>query len=179
MLKLLPLVIFSFLLAACSISPNRLGIPESQWAQYDDAQRKQIIEDYRQVQAKKKEEHAKSGNSILEVNIEGGSAIFPPYTESQPYQPITFSIQEGDCNRREQILGAGSSNSTILGACYKDQTLFLDPSAYEISKADGSIQLQYMPVWKRGFTYPNISSTGLARLQGVNITIKETAADRQ
>jgi hypothetical protein len=174
MRKFYCLVFLSLFLTGCAtVSPNRLGIPQSEWNQYSDSQREQLIENYHQTQ-RAKTSHAKGGNSLLSVKIQDGKALMPPFTQLAAFQPLSFNIREGKCNEKMSLISADNPQQrTKLDVCYQSGTLFMDPSPIDPSKADGSLQFQYMPIWSRGFTYPNVTSTGIAKLTNVNITVQE------
>src|SRR5262249_13216334 len=115
------IILFSlFLLSGCAtVSPNQLGISQSQWNQYSDEQRQQIINNYHKSQSVKRELHAKSGHSVLAVRVQDGLVLMPPYTSMQPYQPVAFNIKEGSCNQKIALVQANSSGQkTDMKACY-------------------------------------------------------------
>jgi hypothetical protein len=173
------IVIFSFLmLAGCAtVSPNKLGISQSQWSQYSEQQRQQIIHNYHQAQAVEHQLHAKNNHSVLAVKIQGGQVLMPPYTNLQAYQPVAFDIKAGSCHQKVALLSAnGSQQKTNLKACYSGDILFLDPSPYDPNLAKGALQFAYMPLWKRGFTYNNVTSSGFTKLTGGSVFIQEVAA---
>ncbi|HVV69291.1 MAG TPA: hypothetical protein VHE99_09735 [Gammaproteobacteria bacterium] len=174
MRKFYYLIFLSLFLTGCAtVSPNKLGISQSEWDQYSDSQREQLIENYHQAQ-RSKISHAKGGSSLLSVNIQDGKALMPPFTQLTAFQPISFNIREGKCNEKLTIVSAENPEQhTKLGICYQGGTLYMDPSPIDPSKADGSLQFPYMPIWSRGFTYPNVTSTGMAKLTNVNITVQE------
>ncbi len=172
LLLLLPIT----LLAGCaSVSPNTLGIPQDQWEQYSDQQRKSITNDYHKTQkAKKSAKHSHSTGAVLAVDISKGRVLMPPYSNLQPYQPISFNIQDGECNKKINVVAPNNpKQKTVLSVCYKDDVLYLDPSPYEESKALGSLQFHVMPIWRRGFTYPSVISTGFVKLTNVDISVHQ------
>ncbi len=176
MYKCLIILICSILLVACaSVTPEGLGISQDQWNQYSQAQKEQIVQGYHEVQKLPKQKYRTSRNSVLSVTISGGQALLPPFTHLQSYQPIAFEIKEGDCQIKLPVKPSSQSGQkgTTLKACYKGGTLFLDPSVYLPSQANGSIQFAAMPVWNRGFNYPGVSSSGIVKLTHVNVYIKE------
>lgn len=173
MFKWLSVLVLILLTAACAtVSPNKLGISQSQWDQYSDSQRQQIIEGYQQAQRQKVSSSQRSG-SVLQVTVQGGEVTSPPFTDFYAYQPISFSIQSGQCHQKIPVV-PDQGKKTALEVCYINDTLYLDPSAYEPAKAIGALQFPYMPVWKRSFTYPDLSSTGRLKLTHVNVTVQET-----
>lgn len=162
-------------LAGCStVSPRGLGISESDWEQYSPAKKDQLILAYEQTQQNKRAVHARAGNGVLAVRIEGGEAWLPPYNNPSHYRPISFEIRQGDCRRKIPVEQVGAeSGSGKLEVCYKDDILYLDPSPYDPNLSLGSLQLSYMPIWKRGFTYPSVTSTGLLKLTNVHIYVHQ------
>lgn len=161
------------LVGCTSVYPRQLGISQNQWQQYSDVQKEQIIANYAQAKRIQKEQKVEKGDSKLEVKVYGGSVLMPPYTNSKSYQPITFEIKEGDCHLKIPVYAAISKEKTILKACYSDAVLYLDPSPYNPNLAKGALQFPYMPVWKRGFTYPPMNSEGLTKLRGGRVSILE------
>lgn len=176
-------IILGLLLAltgCATMSPNKLGISETQWASYTPEQKKEIIKNYHEVQKKQSNEQQNESDtsSRIAVSIQGGKANDARTTTPMSYQPIHFEIASGQCNKSISVVAIDNpKQKTTFKACYKNNILYLDPSRYEVSKAQGSIQLPYQPVWKRGFTYPNISSSGFANFSNVSITIKVVAGN--
>ena len=172
------LIVFSFLLlSACAVTPNQLGISQSEWNQYSEQQRQQIKHDYHQAQKVKHGMHAKRGNSVLVVRIQGGQVLMPPYTSLQPYQAASFNIKAGECNVKIPLVQLNNSaQKTSLNVCYTNDVLYFDPSPYDPNLAKGALQFAYMPVWKRGFTYSNISSTGFTKLTNATVFVKELSS---
>jgi hypothetical protein len=64
-----------------------------------------------------------------------------------------------------------ASGKVNLRACFKRNILFLDPSRFDLTKKEGSVRLYQSPLWRDGFTYKNIDSSGYVKLTDVNITI--------
>ncbi len=175
--RLLMLVVPLLLLSACAVSPNQLGISQSEWNQYSEQQRQQIKHNYRQAQEVKHEIHAKNGNSVLAVRVQGGQVLMPPYTSLQPYQAVAFNVKEGECNLKIAMVQPNNPDQkTSLKVCYANGVLYFDPSPYDPNFAKGALQFAYMPVWKRGFTYSNMSSTGFTKLTNATVFVKEIAS---
>lgn len=163
-----------FLSSCASISPEKLGISQAQWSQYTPEQREQLAAQYKQTQEMQKSQSAKGGNSALQVNVEKGTALLPPFSGSQPYRPLSFQIREGECGLKIPVMSvANTKQAADMTACYTDSTLYLDASPYEADKAYGSIQFKWMPIWKRGFIYPDVNSTGLVKFKDVDVAVKE------
>lgn len=157
-----------------TVSSETLGIPQSEWDQYSPEKQDQLRADYQQAQARRKALSAKAGNGVLTVNIQNGQVLLPPYTQLTAYQPISFSIKQGDCNKKISVVQADNpSQQGKLTVCYADDTLYMDPSPYDPALSRGAVQFPYMPAWKRGFTYPDVTSTGLLKLTNVDVTLKQ------
>lgn len=161
-------------LAGCAIGyPAKLGISQSDWSQYSPEKKDQLMSSYEEAQTRKKSEHIRAGSGLLFVNIHDGKVLLPPYTTLVTYEPVAFRIKQGDCGKKIPVTGNEGGKKGKLEVCYKDDTLYLDPSPYDPALALGSLQLLYMPVWKRGFTYPNVTSTGLLKLTHTQIYVHE------
>ncbi len=179
-LKLILIASVLSILTGCTTNPTTLGISEKQWESYSKQERKVIANGYRQAQKNKKKESSKhaSDNSVLQVSISDGTAMMPPYTHRVAYQPVNFQIQAGSCNMKLNVYQADNpQQKVVLNACYQNGILYLDPSLYDPNMALGSIQFQYMPLWKRGFAYPDVSSKGLVKLRRANVSIKLLESD--
>lgn len=170
------LFILLFLSGCATVSPNRLGISQSDWDQYSPAKKDQLILAYDQTQSHKKTVHVKAGKGVLSVRIEGGEALLPPYTNLVRYEPVAFTVRQGDCHKKinvQKVDAVEDEEPGKLEFCYKDDTLYLDPSPYNPSLSLGSLQFPFMPIWKRGFTYPDVTSTGLLKLTRVHIYLHQ------
>lgn len=160
------------LLAGCAtVSPAKLGISEADWEEYSSTKQEELISAYEKAQETKRKTSAQLGTGILSVKIEGGTVLLPPYTTPTAYQSMHFTMREGDCHIKIPVIPTDSDKKGKLEACYKDNTLYLDPSPYEPGLSIGSLQFPYMPIWKRGFTYPNVSSSGLLKLKSAQISL--------
>jgi hypothetical protein len=161
-----------FLLAGCAtVSPAKLGISQADWEEYSPTKQEELISAYEKTQATKRKTRAQLGSGILAVKIEGGTVLLPPYTAPTAYESMQFTMREGDCHIKIPVVPTDSDKKGKLEACYKDNTLYLDPSPYEPDLSLGSLQFPYMPIWKRGFTYPNVSSNGLLKLKSAQISL--------
>jgi hypothetical protein len=159
-------------LIGCAVSPAELGISQQQWNKYNQQEQQKILTAHKElIRAKRKENLKSTGDSWLQVSIEDGSVMMPPFIRHYKYTPVTFRIREGTC-QKNALHNYKSSNFVKLDSCYKDDILFLDPSCYEMDKKDGTVRLYFSPLWKQGFIYKNICSDGYARLHDVTIKIK-------
>lgn len=164
------LFVSTLFFAGCmTVSPSKLGISQSDWDTYSDDKKSQLMASYEQTQTAKRRVRAEAGAGVLAVRIKAGTVLLPPYTTPTSYEPIRFTMREGDCHIKIPVTSVDSEKKGKLEACYKENTLYLDPSPYEPDLSLGSLQFPYMPVWKRGFTYPNVHSTGLLKLTNAEI----------
>lgn len=165
------LFITSLGLSAC-VTPGRLGIPEEQWNNYTAEERAKIKKGYYEIlKDKLDKEKVTSDGTIVQVKLSGGKANMPPFASLFPYHPVDFEVTSGDC-QTVTLKEEGGDKTVKMRACYFNKTLYLDPSHYEVSKRFGSIQLHYSPIWDRGFTYQNVSSSGYVHLTNVNVSVK-------
>lgn len=161
-------------LSGCGVSLNKLGISQHEWEQYTEQRQSRILKNYMQIAGEKKAqrqtENSMAKDSWLEVNVSGGLVMMPPFIFSNSYTPASFKIYQNDCTN-VKLKNLNLNDSVDLEACYKNNILFVDPSNYELDKKDGSIQLYSSPLWRNGFTYQHINTSGYARLQNANITV--------
>jgi hypothetical protein len=171
--RLLFILILAFSLSGCA-SRVALGISESEWQNYSPDERHKMTASYFKMLKSKvyDSDQAGSENSAVAVCISGGQVKMPPaFNELYAYKPVEFVIANGDCVpvMVNQLKG---DRSIKMQACYRNKTLYLDPSRYDFTKKFGSIQLHYSPIWKRGFTYQKVSSDGYVRLTNVDVAVK-------
>lgn len=180
-----------FLSACTTFSPQQLGISDAEWKSYSKEKQAELMANYRSINAEavgKNQEDQKdknvadgdyldlnekiaSDNSLL-VKVYGGKAMLPPFTTSEPYQPAKFLITADSC--KETYLNALEGPAkVVLRACYKNNILSLDPSAYDLTKKDGTVTFNYSPLWAESFTYKGINTEGLVRLKNATIEIKK------
>lgn len=157
------------LLIGCAATPEKLGISEQQWQSMSETQRQQVLANYEKAQETKHEKTIYEGPHIV-VQLSGGTAAMPPFTQAYAYQPVQFSMKPGQCRtiHLESQLG---EHATTMRSCYNGLTLALDPSRYDPVLSNGSLRFNYSPLWKRGFAYRGVSSNGYVHLTKVNVTI--------
>lgn len=172
MFRVLLLLLASSLLAACA-TPMRLGISEAEWNNYGPEERQRIKSGYYEVlkSSVNDSENVVPDGSTLHVKLYGGQIALPPFANLCNYLPVEFDIMSGDCQKIE-LQESNGDNKVSMKICYRNKTLYLDPSRYDPSKKIGSIQLHYSPIWDRGFTYQNVSSTGYVHLTNVNVAVR-------
>lgn len=172
MYRILAIIVFVLPLAAC-VTPTKLGISEAQWQGYAPEERQRIKSGYYEILKDKfasDQKSAPDGTSVS-VRLAGGQTSMPPFAEKYRYAPIELNVFNGEC--QNTVLKEQNGDKTVkLQVCYIGKTLFVDPSRYDPAKRLGSIQLHYSPIWDRGFTYRNVSSTGYAQLKDVNVTVR-------
>lgn len=148
-----------------------MGISEVEWSNYTPEEQAKLKEGYRAVKKSKLAENSAPDGSRVQLQISGGKVTMPPFTETRQYSPFTVEVANGDCTKVD-IKSADGDKTTKMQVCYYGKTIYIDPSRYDPNKAQGSIQLHYSPIWDRGFTYQNVSSTGYVHLTNVNVVVK-------
>lgn len=172
--RILPIgfMISAILAMTGCVGPTRLGISPEQWQALDNTQRHQLVESYQKVKQTSDTQlkTVYTGPDLL-VYLSQGTAMMPPFTQSYTYETVKFTITPGHC--RSVVLNSIDTEKHVnLGVCYNGLTLLLDPSHYNIEQAEGTLRLDYNPVWQRGFTYSDVSSKGYVRLKNVSVTVK-------
>ena len=162
------------ILTGCSTSPSQLGMSEDQWDLTSQQQQDQYAQNYKNLQTvwniKKDDTSENSHHPAIEINIQGGSVMMPPFERNYSYQPVSMVINNDQCNSVDLTQINGNKKVNLVG-CYRDHILYLDPSRYDLSQRYGSIQFNQSPLWNRGFTYHGIDSSGYARLSNANVSI--------
>lgn len=159
------------LLGSCTVGPQQLGIPSQQWQVMNKAERQQMRTAYRDIQ-RRQHSLAKmiySGPDI-QVTINGGTAMMTPFLQAYVFKSVKFKMRVGEC-RYIRLTDWEGTHSVDLWASYDGLTFMLDPSRYDLTKSNGALLLTYNPLWKHGFTYSGLSSSGYVRLNNATITI--------
>ena len=177
---LIAAVVTTFLSSCASVSiPTKIGMTESEWSSYSPDKQKVLLANYEEFIAEfnksiKDEESAVvgSGSVFLEVGIHDGKVMMPPFDDLHEYNPVKFILFKNQC--RSIILQQPTDEKTNveLEACFYGDTLYLDPSHYDLTKKNGSISINSSPFWLSGFVYKGISSSGYARLNNVTVEIR-------
>ena len=168
----------SFLALTGCISESTYGIQASRWSNLSLEQQQAIAASYEKVQHALAEEKQNSEPnpyaSQLTVAVYGGRVLMPPFKNYYHYNRATTTIAEGSC-KVLVLHSKDSDNEVPLGLCYRDKQLQVDPSHFIYEKRHGSVSLRSSPIWKRGFTYKHVKTTGYARLDNAHIyVIKKT-----
>ena len=163
------------LLIGCS-ARQQLGISELEWASYSKERKDFLIRRYKAIAEERLVVNVRQGerdNAGLIVEISDGKALFPPdFVIWRNYRPLSFTMAVNQCRELPIISEASSDMTTKLGVCLLGDMFYLDSSNYEDSKKFGSIVIHRSPLWKTGFNYDAIYSTGYVRLSDTTIKIK-------
>ncbi|MCL5261669.1 MAG: hypothetical protein M1561_08435, partial [Gammaproteobacteria bacterium] len=160
-------------LAGCATtntpSPAMLGIPAKEWNNYDSELQEQLLGNYQKISSESskyisEDEKINVGEKALQIKISGGQVMMPPFIGWSSFKPANFIIGEDSC-RELSLFKLDNKTKVDLRSCYIGKVLYLDPSNYDLTKKDGSISINYNPLWEQGFTYTGISTTGFARLK--------------
>lgn len=171
------LSILLLLLSACRSMPADIGLTSKDWGHLSTAQHTQLRTDYqhlKKTRIQRLRQHATHEQVAqgIEVHIEGGRAMMPPFTQATAYQAVTVRIPLHACRNIPLHSTMNHGKSVRLMLCYEPQWLWLDPSHYDASKHRGTLRLTRSSLWYQGFTYRHISSTGHVRLQGVDVSVR-------
>ncbi len=173
MLRFLLLLSFVAVLAGCAATPSRLGISQKQWASYSPARQQEIMAGYQKIkQAKSDEKKQKVFNGPrLSVYLAEGKARMPDEELAETFQTMNFQINPGQC-KSVSLNSIDTQDKVSMNVCYNGKTLSMDPSRYIFSGRDGTAHFDYHPIWKTGFTYSDVSTSGYAHLTHAHVTIK-------
>lgn len=179
--KILLLILVPLFLLGCTSTsvPTKLGISDLEWTSYSKDKQATLITNYYQIAEEhkntvKKQESKKINNeNFLLVKIYNGHIMLPPlFINWHNYKPAQFTIFHGQC--RDIVLeGSGNNSKTLLRSCFHDNTLYLDPSRYDLTKKNGTVSIKSSPLWVSGFVYKGINSSGYVRLSDVTVEIKQ------
>lgn len=165
------IILSTLLLMGCVAGPEQLGFSKQQWQGMSEKERQQMRIAHQEIQKSLAAQKLIYNGPDIQVTIEGGMAMMPPFLQPYDFRATQFQIQPGRC-QRVQLTSWEQIHSVDLSACYDGLTLSLDSSRYDPTKSKGTLLLTYDPLWKRGFTYRGLSSSGYVRLKNTNITVK-------
>lgn len=177
--KLCLLLIIQLLLVGCACEPEQLGLSCLEWESYSPKRQNDLLANYSTITKErddlfKIQDEESFDNVFLVVSIYNGKIMLPPsFINWQNYQPVKFTVVKGQCLDVEMISSVDDSVKTVLGVCYIGNSLYLDPSRYELTKKLGSVTIPFSPLWRTGFTYKGIDSSGYVKLNNVTIRIKQ------
>lgn len=170
MLGQILLVLGALLLTSCTVTPGELGFAPKQWQMMNSRRRKMLQVDYYRIHNALQLKTVYQGPKI-HVTLFGGAAMMPPLFQTYYFESLKFETSPGKC-QNIQLTSWNQTRSVKLTVCYDGVTLSFDPSRYDLSKTMGTLLLTYNILWKYGFTYNNLSSSGYARLKNTDVTIK-------
>ncbi len=160
--------------------PAKIGMTEHEWSSYGSDKQKVLLANYEKFATElnrsiKSKKNAAVDSTFLEVSIHDGRVMMPPFDDLHSYNPVKFVIFKDQC--RSIILQQPTDKKIYikLEACFYGNILYLDPSHYDLTKKNGSISINFSPLWLSGFIYKGISSSGYARLNNVIVEITQTA----
>lgn len=170
MLSQILLILGTLLLTSCTVVPRELGFSPKQWQMMSATGRKLLQVDYYRIHNALQLKTIYQGPRI-QVVLFGGTAMMPPLFQAYYFESLRFETNPGKC-RNVRLTSWDQTRSVKLTVCYDGVTLSFDPSRYDLSKTKGTLFLTYNTLWKHGFTYNNLSSSGYVRLKNADVTIK-------
>ena len=171
MYRLLIVIGLCAMLGAC-VSPGQMGVSDKAWKQAAPDQKKSWRQAY---QLYLKTHPVLPGNpngDLLQVDIAGGQAHFPPDFKESAFQPIHVTLLEGGC-QRVRVMSEKEGLTNMLYMCFDQHTLALDPAIQSQNSRFGSLIIPQNPLWKRpnGWMYTSMASEGLVSLKQANIRL--------
>ena len=168
-----------FLSGCAGVSaPTKIGMTESEWSGYSPDKQKTLLANYEKFAAELKKSMKDKKSTVvdsvfLEVGMHDGKVMMPPFNSLQDYNPVKFIVVKDRC--RSIVLQQPNDKKvhTELEVCFYGNILYLDPSHYDLTKKNGSISINYSPLWLSGFSYKGISSSGYVRLNNVTVEIMQ------
>lgn len=169
------LLLITLALSAC-VTPARLGISESEWGNLTPEEQAKIKQGYFEVKKNKTagQEKIIPDGSVVHLRVSGGKVGMPPFASAYDYTPFEVDVHSGEC-QNINVKELHGDKTVGIQVCYFNKTVYLDPSRYDPNKSIGSIQLHYSPIWDRGFTYQNVSSSGYAHFNNVNVAVRRSS----
>jgi len=154
-----------------STGPTQLGVSTKKWTTLSENEKQKMRANYDQIQKAQANPKKVFDGPELIVYMLDGKAMMPPFKNSERFYTDQFEIMPGKCSSTS-LHSVDTAQSVELRTCYDGRTLAFDPSAYNLKQAKGTVFFTYNPIWKRGFTYSKVFSSGYARLSNAKITIK-------
>lgn len=163
--------LFLLVLTGCAVGPEHMGLSKNEWKNLDPEKRAQLETNYADYKSDHQVINKVYQGPALQVYLAEGSAQMPPKFQRFSFDTATFLIKPGECTKT-LLESIDTNNKTYLETCYDGLTFLIDPSHFERNKRLGSVRFDYNPIWKRGFSYTGVSSSGYVRLKHTSITIK-------
>lgn len=171
MLRIITGLLLMVLLVGCA-PQTEVGFSTAQWQQMPSKAREEVLANYRKIKQQSPVPQQIYDGPEIGVYLLKGEAVMPPFFDRlYAFQTKYFEISPGVC-KWLILQSIDTDHSTTLQVCYDGLKLVMDPSRYELDKRHGTVQFDYNPIWKRGFTYDNVSTTGYARLSHLQVSIK-------
>lgn len=175
---LIAIAMLLFLSSCASVStPTKLGMTEAEWSSYTPDKQEMLLANYEKFAAENKyiknKESVVANDMFLEVGIRDGKVMMPPFNGWQDYNPTKFIISKDQC--RSVVLQQPTDETvhTELEVCFNGNVLYLDPSHYDLTKKNGTISINFSPLWLSSFSYKGINSSGYVRLNNVTVEITQ------
>ena len=160
-------------LSGC-VSNAQMGLNDNQWHLLNESQKQNYVAHYKQIQRFQRHRQYQPGASKISVVISGGTADMPPSFDAYRFYTAKFQLRDGQC-KDIPLIAVKKASQANLTACYTKQILSIDPSRYKVRDREGTLFLNYNPVWRHGFTYYGVNSTGYVSLDDVNIKVNALA----
>lgn len=158
------------LLAGCA-GPHQLGFSNQAWNQMAEPKRKALLADYEYLQDNPYQIETVYNGPDIDIYMLNGEAMMPPFEQEYSFQNDLFRMKPGECESI-RLRSIDTDHSVSMRVCYDGLYVSMDPSRYDKDKRRGTVHFAYNPIWKRGFTYSNVKTTGYARLRHASISIK-------
>ncbi len=178
---LIVIAILLFLSGCASVSiPTKLGMTEVEWSSYTPDKQEVLLANYEKFAAENKyikdKESTVANDMFLEIGIHDGKVMMPPFNGWQDYNPTKFIISKDQCRSIVLQQPTDETAHTELEVCFNGNALYMDPSHYDLTKKNGTISINFSPLWLSGFSYKGINSSGYVRLN--NVTVEITQAEK-
>lgn len=178
---LVAVAILLFLPGCASVNiPARLGMTEAEWSSYTPDKQEMLLANYEKFAAENKyikdKESTVASDVFLEIGIHDGKVMMPPFNGWQDYNPTKFIIFKDQCRSIVLQQPTDETAYTELEVCFNENALYMDPSHYDLTKKNGTISINFSPLWLSGFSYKGINSSGYVRLN--NVTVEITQAEK-
>ena len=171
MLRLCYLLLLCLVLSGCSSMSDKIGVSQQQWQMMPKQTQQHYEKMFKELALVHVDYPGIVTKNAIEVNIVGGTAMFPHFKYASSYQPIYFSLFSGQCKYVTIFSSHTVVQKTQLYACYDHKTLALDPSRFNKMTINGSLIFTYNPAWQDGFQYNKLDSHGYVRFHDSYFTL--------
>lgn len=166
------------LFVGCVSQSRQLGISDQEWQSMSPNLHNYLTESAQKIKQQNALPTVVYAGPILNISLSGGKALMPPFVEFYAFRATRWTMQPGQCSA-VRLNGVDGQHYTLLRACYNGVTLTIDPSRYDLDKSQGSVRFDYNSLWKRGFTYSHVVTSGYVWLQNSNLSIKTVSKNSQ